>query len=64
MSDSGNYPRTRMPKGDGPSPKVGVMLHQEDKDRLQAAARKDGRSESSMARLLILRGLDQIEHAA
>lgn len=64
MSESGNYPHTRMPRGDGRSPKVGVMLHKEDKDRLQAAARKDGRSESSMARLLILRGLDQIEHAA
>jgi hypothetical protein len=64
VSDSDQYLRTRMPKGEGLSPRVGVLLQKDEKDRLKAAARKDGRSESSMARLLILRGLDQIEHAA
>lgn len=64
MNAAANRSQARAPRGSGATKRVAVLLTPEDKARLNAIATADSRSEGTMARLLLLKAMEQFEQDA
>ncbi|ENE4300712.1 ribbon-helix-helix protein, CopG family [Salmonella enterica] len=62
MEQSAHEDRSRLPKADAPRRQISLRLTEDEREELEALAKKDGRSRSGMAHRLYMRGLAEIKN--